>query len=139
MKEQKPTQKVLSRGISMLISKGWYAISIALAAANSSLPILITIGSGNFAGVLSMPRIGQTIGNMSDRPLDTAIIIDTEDDVFSKFYVSCAECGSYLEVIDLSEEPEHGIILAATSCESCKQTAYERGATEGSKRKWSGF
>ena len=77
--------------------------------------------------------------DLDNRALDTAIIVDTEDDVFSKFYVSCAECGTYLEVIDLSEEPERGIILAATPCEHCKQVAFERGASEGGKRNWSGF
>lgn len=86
-----------------------------------------------------MPQIGQPSGEVADRPLDKAIIIDTEGDVFSKFYVSCAECGTYLEVIDLSEEAERGIILAAIPCEACKQTAFEHGCSEGGKRKWSGF
>jgi hypothetical protein len=90
-----------------------------------------------------MLPIGQTLGKMNaelvDRPLDKAVIIDTEDDVYSTFYVSCAECGTYLQVIDLSEEPERGIILAATPCEACKQSSFERGCTEGGKRKWSGF
>jgi hypothetical protein len=79
------------------------------------------------------------IDGLVDRPLDKAIIIDTEDDVYSTFYVSCAECGTYLQIVDLSEEPERGIILAATPCEACNNSAFERGCHEGEKRKWSSF
>ena len=81
---------------------------------------------------------GVPSNDMGDKPLDRAIILDTEDDIGTKLIISCS-CGVDLEVSQIREEPEEPIVLVIHACENCMQANFERGCSEGGKRKWSGF
>ncbi len=74
-----------------------------------------------------MPQIGQPPGEMSDKALNNAVILDTEDDVYSKFFIECSKCGNSLTVKDVREEPELGIILETTPCDTCNESAHNKG------------
>jgi hypothetical protein len=75
---------------------------------------------------------------MGDKPLDRAIILDTEYDIGTKLIITCS-CGVDLEVSQIRDEPEQPITLVVHACENCIQINFERGCSEGGKRMWSGL
>jgi hypothetical protein len=76
---------------------------------------------------------------MGDRPLDHAVILDTEEDISTKIAIVCNGCGTELEVTEIRDEPEKAVVLKIEICERCKQIAHERGYSAGVRGKWAGF
>ncbi len=66
-----------------------------------------------------------------DRPLDKAVILDTEEDIATKVAVVCDTCGTELQVSEIREEPETAIVLEVAPCENCTQTAHHNGYLSG--------
>lgn len=67
----------------------------------------------------------------SDRPLDKAVILDTEEDIATRIAVVCDSCGTELAVTEIREEPEQAIILEVGVCERCAQDRFNHGYHEG--------
>lgn len=79
---------------------------------------------------------------MGDKPLDHAVILDTEDDIGTKLLITCS-CGVDLEVSQIRVDPEQPIVLVVHACENCQNNAQNKGRSigvrEGAKGKWAGF
>jgi hypothetical protein len=69
---------------------------------------------------------------MGDKPLDHAIILDTEDDLGTKLIIMC-DCGVDLEVSQIREEPEKAIVLVVHCCENCKQVSFSDGYNQNDR------
>ena len=70
---------------------------------------------------------------IGDKPLDHAIILDTEDDISTKLAVQCDECGTELKVTEVHEIPEKAVILEIEICGNCKSAAFSDGYRQNDK------
>jgi hypothetical protein len=73
---------------------------------------------------------------MRDRALDGGIILDTELDVFTRILTKCASCGHGVDISELEEVPEVGLILRIEECTWCAQTHYRQGLIEGGDERY---
>lgn len=81
---------------------------------------------------------GVPSSEMGDKPLDRAIILDTEEDIGTKIIITCS-CGVDLEVSQIHEDPEQPVVLVVHACENCMEINFERGCSKGGDRMWSGL
>lgn len=73
---------------------------------------------------------------MGDKPLKSPTILNTEEDVAEKFWVCCAECGTYLDLIGIEDNEERGITLAISKCETCSGKSYQEGYGSATSKNW---
>lgn len=74
-----------------------------------------------------------------DKPLDHAIILDTEGDVYTKMLVACSGCGNELEVVSVEDKPEVAVVLSVSVCSTCEKLAHHAGYHKGSSEEVRGF
>jgi hypothetical protein len=63
-------------------------------------------------------------------PLDNAVILDTAGDIATKFTIRCEGCGDTLQVREIIEEPEVGIIIEIGQCHTCGMREHTSGFFE---------
>lgn len=68
-----------------------------------------------------------------DKPLDHAIILDTEEDISTKLAIQCDECGTELKVTEVRDIPEKAVILEIEICGNCKSAAFSDGYRQNDK------
>ena len=62
---------------------------------------------------------GVPSSEMGDKPLDHAVILDTEDDIGTKLLITCS-CGVDLEVSQIRVDPKHLLYLLSTLSRTAK-------------------
>ena len=128
MKKLNFNLKVLSHGISTLISDALCVISIVardqVQKGSITTPTLTKSGYVNSDGV---PL------TTNDKALNHAFILDTEGDVLTKMLISCQTCGSALEVLTVRELPEVAVEMLVGPCSMCTDDAHQAGYHQRSK------
>ncbi len=123
MNVPKVSRRALCDGMSTLISNAWSAIStVVLDAIRNSDTVTLT---PMFYGTVSSS--GAPSAENGDKPLDHAIILDTEEDISTKLAIVCGKCGTELEVMEIREIPEEAVILEIEICDNCKSAAFSEG------------
>ena len=135
MNKLKRTHRALYRGMCTLISNACSAIFIVLLdqiqKAGTDIPTQGKYGVVSLSGVHSP--------DMDDLPLDTALLLDTHDDICTKMMLHCGKCGSVLEVEAIREEPEVAVMLTVKACEICIANSFHTGYSKGEDRASRGF
>lgn len=67
----------------------------------------------------------------SDRALDHAVILDTEEDFALRIAIVCDSCGTELPIGDIHQEPEQATVLEVPPCERCCDERFRHGFHEG--------
>lgn len=72
---------------------------------------------------------------MGDKPLDHAVILDTEDDIGTKLLITCS-CGVDLEISQIRVDPEQPVVLVVHVCENCQEVSFREGYNQNDRDRY---